>query len=94
MIKRRVDRVFIEVEIPSPWLTKPDDPKFKVKWLQAADEIKREIKRHVDGIENTDVRVEETEYCEFCGNPHNEPYWCCGKSIDEIAAKEKLEFGL
>ncbi len=84
----------IEVEVPSPWLTKPDDPMFKRQWLSEAHDLEREIKRHVDGIDGILVQAEETEYCEFCGNPHNEPYDCCQKSIDEIAVKEKEEFGL
>lgn len=81
-IKKRIDEVVIEVGVPSPWFSNRDDP--RKEWIREAKEVMQNIKHHIDGITDINLRIDETEYCEFCGNPHNEPDACCQKSIDEI----------
>lgn len=93
-IKKCLNRVTVEVSVLSLRLRAQSDSHHRENWIRQAKAVEREIHRHVDSIGSTRIVMHETEYCEFCGHPHNEPYDCCRKSWEEIKAKEKEEFGL
>ncbi len=76
-----VERVFLEVDVESPWLTKADDPTYGKKWRENADIVKKSIVKHCDNIEGIDI---QTRYaCSHCGSIWEDEPQCCELAVAE-----------
>lgn len=86
-------KIFNLISIPSPRLEK--------MILDNCHTMVSQIKRHIDHVDNVEVKYNVKEYCSFCGRDwdvcldDNDPDWpkgtplCCSKAIDEFKNTNK-----
>ena len=79
----------IEVTPAAPWYLDKDPEKAHKSQLRTAEEIKKNILRHVDDIHSATVLYDATALCSHCYYPwegDDQFPWCC-----EAAQKEWIE---
>lgn len=64
------------------------------EWIKDCKELERQINRHVDAVEDTQIEYDEELVCEFCGEywaeKNDSPYngGCCDDDIKILEEKE------
>ncbi len=58
----------VEVEPEQPYMGTVDHRRM----LEECETLRKEIRRHVDGIRSASVNYDDASVCEFCGRPWTE----------------------
>lgn len=83
----RISGVTVQVEVDPPWLlTGMDTKEERRKWLNSANTLIDEIKRHCDSYTDVGYEIEQEAVCSSCGDPwengsgpHNGG--CCAQDV-------------
>ena len=90
-ITPRVDRkrnIRVVIEPKEPWMLGSATPeRIDNAWMRVAEEIRSEVRRHVDGEYRITIQHDRESTCSFCGyafdvseKPEDEPA-CCDEAV-------------
>lgn len=90
MKRTKYDNIRVEVAVADPWFsTAKTATERERQEMRRCEDLKTEILRHCDNVENAVIAYTRTEVCEFC-----ESQWevddagipmCCQEAVNDLA---------
>lgn len=86
-LKTETEFIEVRIQVPQPW-PPVSASRLENEWLLNANEVAKQVKKHIDDIDGVSIHIERVTSCEYCGHREDEQMECCQKSRDELDAKK------